>query len=70
MKLFFLILLAHKSQFPRKALYGQSEVEEVPMKIYCISSVTENIAMEVPQKIPVYTFSVTLAYNGISIIIF
>ena len=30
---------------------------------------TENIIKEVPQKIPIYTFSATLAHNGISIII-
>ena len=29
-----------------------------------------NIIMEVPQKILIYTFSVALSYNGISIIIF
>ena len=34
------------------------------------SSATENIIMEVPQKIQFFTFSATLAYNGISIIIF
>ena len=45
-------------------------IEEVPMKIYCISSATENIVMEVPEKISIYTFSVALAYNEISIIIF
>ena len=45
-------------------------VEEVPQNMYCIPSATENILMEVPQKIRIYTFSVTLAYNGISITIF
>ena len=40
------------------------------MKIYCISSATENILMEVSLKIPNFLFSVALAYNGISIIIF
>ena len=45
-------------------------IEEVLTNIYCISSATENIIMEVPQKIPIYTFSVALAYNGISIVIF
>ena len=34
------------------------------------SSATENIIMEVPQKIQFFTFSATIAYNGISIIIF
>ena len=42
----------------------------VPMKIYCIPSTTENIIMEVPQKISIHKFSVALAYNGISIKIF
>ena len=37
--------------------------------MYCISSVTDNIKMEVPHKILIYTFSATLAYNGISITI-
>ena len=45
-------------------------IEEVPQKIYCISCATENIIMEVPQKISIYAFSVALAYNGISILIF
>ena len=45
-------------------------VEEVPQNIYCISSATENIIMEVPQKIPFYTFSTTLVFNGIFIIVF
>ena len=40
------------------------------MKIYGISSATANIITDVPQKIPIYTFSVALAYYGISIIIF
>ena len=39
------------------------------MNIYCISSATEHIIMEVPQKIPIYTFSVALAYNGTFIVI-
>ena len=45
-------------------------VEEVPIKIYCISSAAENIIMENLQKISIYMFSVALAYNGISIIVF
>ena len=28
-------------------------VEEVPQNMYCISSATENIIMEVPQKISI-----------------
>ena len=40
------------------------------MKIYCVSSATENIMMEVSLKLPNFRFSVALAYNGISIIIF
>ena len=44
-----------------------ARIEEVPMKIYCISSATKNIVMEVPQKISIYTLLVALAYNGISI---
>ena len=40
------------------------------MNIYCISSTTEKNIMEVPQKIPVYIFSVALAYDEISIGIF
>ena len=45
-------------------------VEEVPQNTFCISIATENIIMEVPQKILIKTFSATLAYNGISITIF
>ena len=45
-------------------------VEEVPQNMYCISSATENIIMEVPQKISKSAFSATLAYNGIDILIF
>ena len=33
-----------------------------------ISSVTENIIMELPQKIPIYTNSGALACNGVSIL--
>ena len=42
----------------------------VTENVNCMSSATENIMMKVPQKIPIYTFSATLAYNGIFIIIF
>ena len=45
-------------------------VEEVPQNMFRISSATENIIMEVPQKILILTFSATLAYNGIYITIF
>ena len=38
--------------------------------MYRIPSAKENITMEVPQKIQIYTFSATLGRNGISIIIF
>ena len=44
-------------------------VEEVSQNLSCILSITENIMMEVPQKILIKTFSATLAYNGISITI-
>ena len=44
-------------------------VEEASQNMYCISSVIEYIIMEVSQNIPIFTYSVTLAYNGISIII-
>ena len=44
-------------------------VEEGSQNMYCMSSVIEYIIMEMPQNIPIYTHSVTLAYNGISIII-
>ena len=33
--------------------------------MYYISSFIEYILMEVSQNIPIYTYSVTLAYNGI-----
>ena len=38
--------------------------------IYCISSVIEYILIELSQNKPIYWYSVTLAYNGISIIIY
>ena len=38
--------------------------------MFSIQSADKNITMEVLQKIQFYTFSATLAYNGISIIIF
>ena len=50
--------------------YTLVRVEEVPPKMYCISSATKNAIMEVSPKIPIYTFLATLAYNGISIIAF
>ena len=40
------------------------------MKMYFIWSATKYIKMEVPQKIQIYTFSVTLGYNWISLITF
>ena len=43
-------------------------IEEVPHNMYCSSSFIEYIIMEVSQNITIYTYSVTLAYNGISII--
>ena len=49
---------------------GQMIVEEVPQNMYCIPSAAENIIMEMPQKIRIYTFSAALGHNGISIIIF
>ena len=45
-------------------------LEEVPQNMFCISSATENILMEVPHKILILSFSATLAYNGNPIIIF
>ena len=45
-------------------------VKEVPLNMYCISSATEFIIIEVSQNIPIYTHSVTLAYHGIFIIIY
>ena len=45
-------------------------VEELPPHMYRIPSAEENIAMEVPQKIGIYTFSATVGDNGISIMIF
>ena len=42
-------------------------VKEVSQNMYCVSSATEYIIMEVSQNIPNYTYS---AYNGISIIIY
>ena len=35
-----------------------------------VQSVTENITMDVPQNISIYTFSVALVYNGNPFIIF
>ena len=40
------------------------------LKTYFLPSAEENIIMEVPKKIQIYKFSATLAYNGISMIIF
>ena len=47
-----------------------SAVEEVSQNMYCISSVIEYMIMEVSENIPIHTYSVTLAYNGISILIY
>ena len=44
-------------------------VEELPHNMYCICSITENIIIEVPQKIPISAFSASNDYNFISIII-
>ena len=38
--------------------------------MYCISSVIEYIIMEVSQNVPIFSYSVTLAYNGIYIKIY
>ena len=38
------------------------------MKIYWILSVTENIIIKLPQKLPIYTNSGALACNGVSIL--
>ena len=40
------------------------------MNIYCISTATKNIIMEVPEKIQIYMLSVAHAYDGILIEIF
>ena len=40
------------------------------MEMYCISSATESVIMEVPQKIPIYIFSAALAHNKVSFLIF
>ena len=45
-------------------------VEDVLQNMYCISSVIEYIIMAVSQNIPIYSYSVTLAYIGIYIIIY
>ena len=45
-------------------------VKEVPQNMYTILGAAENIIIEVPQKIPMYAFSATLAFNGIYIIIY
>ena len=45
-------------------------IKEVSQNRYFISSATENIIMKVHQKILIYTFSATLAFIKISIIIF
>ena len=51
------------------ALISRYRIEKVPQNMHSISSVIEYIIMEVSQNIPIYTYSVILAYNGISIII-
>ena len=50
--------------------FERFQVEEVPQNMYCIWSVIEYIIMEVSQNISLYTYSVTLAYNMISIMIY
>ena len=45
-------------------------LEEVSQNMYCILSVIEYIIMEVSQNISIYSYSVTLAYNGITIRIY
>ena len=42
-------------------------VEEVPMKIICISSTIEDTIMDVPLKLPEMASSMALAKNGILI---
>ena len=48
----------------------ENKLGEVSQNIYCISSFIEYIIKEVSQNIPIYWYSVTLAYNGISNIIY
>ena len=45
-------------------------VAEVLQNMYCISSATEYVIMKVSQNIPIYTYSTTLAYNLILILIY
>ena len=45
-------------------------VEEVSQNMYCILSVIEYIIREVSQNIPIYTYSATLAYNRIYILLY
>ena len=51
------------------ALIYRYRIEKVPQNMHGISSVIEYIIMEVSQNISIYTYSVILAYNGISILI-
>ena len=67
--------LKYQTEFVKIFLIYRQEtiyfmVEEVPQNMSCISSATENIIMEVPQKILIKTFPAKLAYNGNSIIVF
>ena len=64
------VIPGHSQPPDRGALLPGQLVKELPQKMYRISSATENIIMEVPQKIPISAFSATLAYIGIPITIF
>ena len=49
---------------------GFPSVEDVSQKMYFISSIIEYVIMEVSQNILICSYSMTLAYNGISIRIY
>ena len=63
LKSVFLKLQLYKSVFGDKDIIF---IEEVSQNMYCISSVLEYVKIEVSKIIPIYSYSVTLAYNGIS----
>ena len=45
-------------------------VEELSQNMYCISSVIENVIIKMSENIPIYSYYVTIAYNGIFIIMY
>ena len=44
-------------------IFGFKHLEEVPQNMYCVLTAEENITMEVPQKIQIYTFSARLGHH-------